>query len=46
MSTVDLIAEERRRYNSSAGTSQDWFRYITAVERLRKQAQRESVIVA
>jgi hypothetical protein len=33
---ADLIAEERRQYMASAHTRMDWFRYVTAVERLRK----------
>jgi hypothetical protein len=36
MAIIDLIAEERRLYMSSAQTKRDWFRYVTAVERLRK----------
>jgi hypothetical protein len=43
MSTDDLIAEERRRYNSSGRTGEDWFRYITAVERLRRRSKNEIV---
>jgi hypothetical protein len=37
MSTIEQIAEQRRRYMASAKTSRDWFDYVTAVERLRKQ---------
>jgi hypothetical protein len=36
MAIVDLIAAERRSYLSSAQTRLDWFRYVTAVERLRR----------
>jgi hypothetical protein len=36
MSTIEQIAEQRRRYMASAKTSRDWFDYVTAVERLRK----------
>jgi hypothetical protein len=36
MSTIEQIAEQRRRYIASAKTSRDWFDYVTAVERLRK----------
>jgi hypothetical protein len=42
MTIIDPIAEERRRYLSSARTKQDWFRYVTAVERLRKLALQQS----
>jgi hypothetical protein len=38
MSSIDEIAEQRRRYMASAKTSRDWFDYVTAVERLRKLA--------
>ena len=36
MSTIEQIAEQRRRYMASAKTSRDWFDYVTAVEHLRK----------
>ena len=42
MAIIDLIAEERRRYLSSAQTRCDWIRYLTAVERLRRQQHQES----
>jgi hypothetical protein len=39
MSTSDAIAFERRRYLASAHTRLDWFHYIAAVERLRRQPE-------
>jgi hypothetical protein len=36
MAIVDRIAAERKRYLSSAQTRNDWFRYVTAVQRLRR----------
>ena len=41
MTTIDLIAEERRRYLSSAQSGQDWFRHVTSVERLRRLREGE-----
>jgi hypothetical protein len=41
MTIVDLIAEERRLYLSSAKSSRDWFRYVTAVERLRRMERED-----
>jgi hypothetical protein len=43
MTTLDLIAEERRRYMSSAKSHMDWFRYVTAVERLRTPPEQQKV---
>jgi hypothetical protein len=42
MAIIDLIAEERKRYLSSAQTRCDWMRYLTAVERLRRQQHQET----
>ncbi len=39
MSTIDLIALERQRYLSSGQTKRDWFRYVTTVERLRRERE-------
>ena len=41
MAISDLIAEERKLYLSSAQTRHDWFRYVTAVERLRRLQREE-----
>jgi hypothetical protein len=42
MAIIDLIAEERKRYLSSAQTRCDWIRYLTAVEGLRRRHHEES----
>jgi hypothetical protein len=39
VTTLDLIALERKRYLSSTRSRRDWLRYVHAVERL--QAERE-----
>lgn len=37
MSTIDAIAEARRRYMDSAQSRRDWMLYVQTVEALRKQ---------
>jgi len=39
MSTIDMIAMERRRYLASPRSARDWLVYVTAVERLRRQRE-------
>lgn len=41
MTTIDLIAEVRKRYLSSARTRRDWVRYVTEIQRLRQLREGE-----
>jgi hypothetical protein len=39
MTTIDQIAQERRRFLASPRTARDWLAYVTAIERLRRQRE-------